>query len=154
MHKSQSINRSATIVYKLKDSSNENSFSHSFSPLSSKGEFDLSDNFALIKQVIRIEFDRLCISQKYIGFKYLVDITAFALNNDISNAYCWNLFEQIANINNTSKDSVERDIRHMLSTLWQRNTVFKNRLSANCNSKNINSKCILNALIKYMSIVI
>ena len=136
---------------KLKD---EDNFARLFLSSSKSTPFKSGTNFHLITRLIRFEFEKLGISQKYIGFKYLVDTASLALSNHINKIYCTNIFQQIADLNNTSYESVERDIRHMLSTLWQNNKTFKTIISYNLAGEQINSKCILTSLIEHLNKVI
>ena len=107
----------------------------------------------LAHQIIRNELEKLHLSKKYIGFKYVSDIIIESLKQNITDAYTPTLFKKVAIINQVTEDSVERDIRHMLMKTWKNCPEFKAQFT-NINKQTTNSKELLNNIISYIRKII
>ncbi len=109
----------------------------------------------LLNKLICLELQKLDISTKYIGFKYLVGVIANALSkNFYANSYI-DLFTNIASSNLETIDTVERDVRHMLKASWKNNAklreIFKSNFTTASTPK---AKDLLQAIINYLKQVI
>jgi len=105
----------------------------------------------LLNRVVDIELEKLDISKKYIGFKYLVDFIAKSLSYKYRNYSMPQIFDFVASINNSSYDTIEHDIRHLLLTNWKTNIKLKNALpDLNKIKYQPNAKTILQNLIYYI----
>lgn len=106
---------------------------------------------SLLYKLIHFELEKLGLSNKYIGFKYLINVLTNALG---SNFYCneyINLFECASRTYSTPIDTIERDIRHMLLSNWKNNLKFKeNLLKTNHQIQKLNGKTLINAIITYL----
>lgn len=105
----------------------------------------------LLSKLIELELTNLDISKKYIGFKYLTDLIVNAFCSQFySNNYI-QLFEYVATSHLQSIDTIERDVRHMLLTTWERSEKFKSILQQYCpTSHKPNSKKLLKAIISHL----
>ena len=108
----------------------------------------------LLITLIKEELRSLGLSSKYTGFQYLIDLLANALTKHFYSAYYINLFEYITSLHNSTIDTIERDVRHMLLTTWKQNDRFRQKLQHLTSSNNPNSKTLLNAIIEYIKKVV
>ncbi len=104
-------------------------------------------------QIVNSELEKLNLSKKYIGFKYISDIVIEAIKRNINDVYTPSLFQRVAILNNVAEDSVERDIRHILMKTWRNCPQFKQNLS-NINKPKVKAHDILNAIVEYIHNII
>ncbi len=102
------------------------------------------------QKMVRIELEKLNLSKKYLAFKYIVDIICHSLYTNTNDPFSTNTLSYIAKINNTSWNSVERDVRHMLVSNWNANEIFKSAIYKYITRTDINTKILLTALIDYI----
>ena len=76
-------------------------------------------------QLVNGELENLGLSKKYIGFKYISDVTIESIKRKILDSYNPSLFKRIAIINQVTEESVERDIRHILAKSWKTSPEIK-----------------------------
>ena len=108
-----------------------------------------------LSKLLRTELENIDISKKYTGFKYIVDLITHWFKNKVINTYSNDLFKEIASINTTTYDIVERDIRHMLVTTWKNSPKFRTAILPNKQTKStLPAKQILNGLICYLQKII
>ena len=105
---------------------------------------------SFIQKMVRIELEKLNLSKKYLAFKYLVDTICHSLYTGDKNTFSTNTLSYIALINNTSWNSIERDIRHMLTSNWNSNETFKSAICKHISGTEINTKILVDALISYI----
>lgn len=106
---------------------------------------------SLLNKLIMLELENLGISKKYIGFKYLVDIITNSICKNTSIPYSAEQFEYIANINSSTPDAIERDIRHMLLSSWKASKTLQITLCSKLSLKQQpNAKSVLINLIRYL----
>lgn len=109
----------------------------------------------LLNKLIVLELQKLDISPKYVGFNYLASVLTNVFANNFYSSNYIDLFECVAYNNLSTIDTIERSIRHMLSTTWKNSDRFKSCLkSTSSKMSRPSAKAILNALIVYMKTVI
>lgn len=105
----------------------------------------------LLSKLVTLELENLDISQKYIGYKYLLDLVVNAVSTQCFSTNYIDLFEHTAIYNSASIDTIERAVRHMLLTTWKTSFKFRHILQKFLpNSQNPNSKKLLNAIIHHI----
>lgn len=102
----------------------------------------------LIYQIVNAELEKLNLTKKYVGFKYLSDLLVDALKQNNLDPYNPQMFSKVAFINNVTIDSVEKDIRHMLMKNWKTSSVLKTQL--NINKSAVSSRELLKSVIEYL----
>lgn len=108
----------------------------------------------LLKRLIACELINIGISNKYIGFQYLVDIIANAFSKHFFvNSYI-DLFQQVAYTYLTKVDTIERDVRHMLIKTWKDNEKFRKTLHPKEKIDKPNAKTLLSAILNHLKTVI
>ena len=105
---------------------------------------------SFIQKMVRIELEKLNLSKKYLAFKYLVDIICYSLYTGNKDTFSTNMLSHIALINSTSWSSVERDVRHMLTSNWNSNEIFRSVICKHISGTEINTKILIDALISYI----
>lgn len=105
---------------------------------------------SLLLKLVEFELKKLQIPDKYIGFNYLTQLAVnYLCNNYPTNTYI-ELFEYVAGINLASIDTIERDVRHMILTIWKNNPNFRNVLQYKTIIQKPNSKNILSAILTHL----
>lgn len=100
-------------------------------------------------QLVNIELEKLGLSKKYLGFKYISDIVIESIKRKILDSYNPSLFKRIAIVNQVSEESVERDIRHILSKTWKSSSEIK-QLFPTLNKTSPKSHELLNRIVTYI----
>lgn len=109
----------------------------------------------LLQKLIMLELEKLDISSKYIGFKYLTDVLVNALSTNFYTNNHIDLFKQVAGLHLAKIDTIERDVRHMLVSTWKKSTQFRESIQNNSSKiDKPNAKNILQAIIIYLKNVI
>lgn len=108
----------------------------------------------LLYKLIKLELEKLDLATKYIGFEYLAESLTNALSTQFYTDNYIDIFQCVATSHLSTIDTIERNIRHMLSTTWKNSAKFKYILSTNCKIEKPNSKNILKAIIEYIKKVI
>ena len=104
----------------------------------------------LLMKLVQSELQALQIPTKYIGFSYLTQLAVNYLCNTYSPNTYIELFEYVASINLASIDTIERDVRHMILTIWKNNSHFRDTLQQHAPISKSNSKNILGAILIYL----
>ena len=109
----------------------------------------------LLNKLITLELTKIDLSPKYVGFEYLVTILSNIFTNNFHHSSYIELFECVAYNNSHTIDTIERNIRHMLSTTWKNSDIFKTCLkSTTPKLTRPSARTILDALIIYIKNVI
>ena len=108
----------------------------------------------LLYELIRLELIKLDLSEKYVGFEYLVEGLTRALSSNYYSNNHVDMFCGVPETHATTIDTVERNIRHMLSTAWKNNETFKTKLNLTKSNKKPNLKFFLDAIITHIKQVI
>ncbi|MFQ6723838.1 MAG: sporulation initiation factor Spo0A C-terminal domain-containing protein, partial [Clostridia bacterium] len=103
----------------------------------------------LLNKLIKDELIKLGLSDKYVGFKYLTELITNSLKSSFYTTKYIDFFEYVSRINLSPIDSIERAVRHMLSTTWKQNKEFRQTLRSKCQIDKPNSKNLLNAIITH-----
>lgn len=102
---------------------------------------------SLLSTLIATEFEKLGISKKYTGFKYLVQFLQIRFSNRLLKLNYSEILGIIANLNNSARDIIDHDIRHILSSSWKNS----NKIKSITQEQNMpGAKQILYILIDYV----
>ncbi len=125
----------------------------SFTSISSTNSIDKTPQpIPILSQLVANKFEKLGISKKYTGFRYLVDFLRITLSNrDIKLNYC-NTLDIVATLNSSTRDIVDRDIRHILLSSWENGNHLRSTISLS--DQQPGAKQILYALIDYIQRII
>lgn len=109
----------------------------------------------LLSKILTLELEKLDISNKYVGFNYLVDALSNAFEKDFYSTSHIDLFTKVASKNLMNVDTIERDVRHMLLKTWNNSSIFKKALMSSPHKlTKINAKNILNSLLLYLKDIV
>lgn len=114
----------------------------------------LSNTSTLVYKLVELELKSLEISSKYTGFKYLTEILTQALSTNFYACDYIDFFQYSARLHSSTIDTIERDVRHMLTTSWKKNEKFRNIIQQNNPIENPKAKTILNAILEYLKNII
>ena len=73
----------------------------------------------IVQKLLSIELEKIGLTKVYIGFKYLLDLITMCMKDREKLISIPCKLSKIALYNCTNQGSVERDIRHMLTTAWK-----------------------------------
>lgn len=107
---------------------------------------------SLLDKIVRLELEKLNISKKYSGFKYLVDFITFSINDRLSCDYA-TILNHVAVLNKLSSDAVNHSIKHMMFSSLQNNPSLHLVLDSHLKSK-VDIKSILLGLAAHIYSII
>lgn len=113
-----------------------------------QGKEDMIIKNNLLNRLIRLELEKINISKKYVGFKYLTEILVFSFDRKIQNEGT-NVVIETANLNGVSVDAINHDIKHMFLNCCRQNDKLCKILNGGVVGV-CDIKSMLNNLVKYI----
>ncbi len=88
---------------------------------------------SLLNKLIKCEMEKLGISKKYTGFKYLAELLEFLLNNPLQSLT--DGFNAVSELNGVSVDTLEHAVKNMLFTCLKQNLWLQEIIPEGSNSR-------------------